>query len=237
MKKWLKTINWYPLIPAILLLGVQLLSYYAAKGLNSGLDPNNFNDYYRIKWSIDDKIPLVKFMSIIYFGSYIWWGISPFLMGKYLTKDRFYRFFLTTLIVHCISFLFYVFYPTYMFERPGLNEVAGTDILSWLTRFIIVSDVPNNLLPSMHSTVSWLAVVPFLFVKDSKVPKKIIVIQIIMALLVFISTVTTRQHYLVDVIVAVILVEVVFFIVKKANWHKGIERWFTQLNTKMGIEK
>lgn len=223
-------IKLYPLLSVLLIFTVHLSLYYLARYLNRTLLIENF---HIIKFKIDNKIPLISYSIIIYFGSYIWWVLSPFLMSKYISKKRYYQFITSAIIVHILTFVIFVLFPTYMVDRPTQIEV--NNIFDKLINFMLTSDKPDNLLPSMHTTVSWLCVVPFLTNKE-KVPIGIKIFQVVFAILVFISTLTTRQHYIIDVIVGIILVEIVFNIIKRQNISNNFETFFTKVNTKLKIE-
>ncbi|CCV64982.1 conserved hypothetical protein [Alteracholeplasma palmae J233] len=227
MIKKLKKINFYPLIPFLFLLLIQNIVYFISKLINHNMY------HHIISWKIDEFVPLWTFMIVVYVGCYIWWGITPLVMGKYLSKKRFYQYVVTVLITHIACILIYITFPTTI-VRP---EIPNTNFFNWLTNLIYKSDVPNNLLPSMHSTISWLCFRPFIKTDKLKAPKWLVLTQFIIAVLVFMSTVTIKQHYIIDVIAAVILVEIIYFIVGKTNWYKPFETFFTKVNKRLKIEK
>lgn len=228
--KYFKTFKLYPLIPFISLLGIQNLMYFGSQILNS-----NFH-YNVVKWPIDNKIPFIPSMSLIYFGCYIFWFTSPMLMGKYLTKERFYRYITALLLSHIICFIIFLIYPTkYVDPRMTIDEVDS--FTKWVCMKIYLRDTPTNLLPSVHTTVSWLCFIPFRFVKDGKVLKKLVWFQGLFAILVLFSTLAVKQHYLIDIIFGVLLVEILFFISNKTNLYKVFMKFFTKINKFFKLEK
>lgn len=105
-------------------------------------------------------------------------------------------------------------YPTTN-TRP---EIVGSDIWAQLMRFLYSMDAADNLFPSIHCLVSWLCYIGIR--GNKKVPQWIRTTFCICAIAVFISTLTTKQHVIYDVVAGVALVEVTYrvskLIVKKA---------------------
>ena len=66
-------------------------------------------------------------------------------------------------------------------------------------------DAADNLFPSIHCLTSWLCIIAV--INQERVPKAYKVISVILAILVCISTITTKQHVIVDVIAGVMLAE------------------------------
>ena len=87
-----------------------------------------------------------------------------------------------------------------------------------LMRFLYSMDAADNLFPSIHCLVSWLCYIGIR--GNKKVPQWIRTTFCICAIAVFISTLTTKQHVIYDVVAGVALVEVTYrvskLIVKKA---------------------
>ncbi len=92
--------------------------------------------------------------------------------------------------------LFYILLPTTM-ER---EEPRG--FLAWGLRIIYRLDAPTNLFPSMHCTLSMICLI-MLFTAD--VPLCLQLINAVFSLLVFTSTLKTKQHVIVDVLSGVLL--------------------------------
>ena len=74
-------------------------------------------------------------------------------------------------------------------------------------------DRASNLFPSIHCLVSWLC---FVGVRGKKhIPKWYQVCSCVMAIAVFVSTLTTKQHVVIDVLGGVILAEVSYWLMGK----------------------
>ena len=79
-------------------------------------------------------------------------------------------------------------------------------------------DAADNLFPSIHCLVSWFC---FLGIKDQKrIPAWYKGVSFVLAVLVFLSTLFTKQHVLVDVAGGVILAQICFMLGQKTEiWH------------------
>ena len=87
-------------------------------------------------------------------------------------------------------------------------EIVGSDIWAQLMRFLYSMDAADNLFPSIHCLVSWLCYIGIR--GNKKVPQWIRTTFCICAIAVFISTLTTKQHVIYDVVAGVILIEVTY---------------------------
>lgn len=214
----------YAIIPLIFCLMVNTLVYNGSMKINS----NRY--HYDFTTSFDQKVPLIPSFLIIYFGCYLFWAVNYILIAKQ-GKEHFYRFQVADVLSRIVCFIFYVFLPTTNI-RP---EIVGDDIfmkgLQWLWQI----DPANNLFPSIHCLVSWFCYIGIRGQK--KVPKWYRVASCIFALLVFISTQVTKQHYIVDVFGGVILAEVSYFIGRKTSLYRLFWRFFDRINRWLGIEE
>lgn len=131
-----------------------------------------------------------------------------------MDKRHCYRFLMADWLAKAVCFICYVVYPTTN-TRP---EIVGSDIWAQLMRFLYSMDAADNLFPSIHCLVSWLCYIGIR--GNKKVPQWIRTTFCICAIAVFISTLTTKQHVIYDVVAGVALVEVTYrvskLIVKKA---------------------
>ena len=162
---------------------------------------------------LDKQIPLIPWTIVIYFGCYIFWIIG-YLYNAAMDKRHCYRFLMADWLAKAVCFICYVVYPTTN-TRP---EIVGSDIWAQLMRFLYSMDAADNLFPSIHCLVSWLCYIGIR--GNKKVPQWIRTTFCICAIAVFISTLTTKQHVIYDVVAGVALVEVTYrvskLIVKKA---------------------
>ena len=125
-----------------------------------------------------------------------------------------YRFFTADLYARIICFLFFVFYPTTN-VRP---ELVGNGIFVQGMRFLYQIDKPVNLFPSIHCMASWFCCIGIR--GDKKVPVWYKIVSVMIAVLVFVSTLVTKQHVIVDVIGGVAVAELTWFVSCRTNGWK-----------------
>lgn len=166
------------------------------------------HEHYVFESALDSKIPLLPFTIVIYFGCYLFWFANYILCSRYDEKQA-KRFLYADLIGKTVCLVCYLFIPTTM-ARP---EISGNDIFSILIRFLYQIDSPDNLFPSIHCFCSWMCYIGMR--GDERYSKKYRIFSMVFALAVCVSTVTTKQHVLIDIPAGVLLAEGSFFLTKK----------------------
>ena len=141
-------------------------------------------------------------------NSAVYWGAPR------LTDTSEYHNFTADLYARIICFLFFVFYPTTN-VRP---ELVGNGIFVQGMRFLYQIDEPVNLFPSIHCMASWFCCIGIR--GDKKVPVWYKIVSVMIAVLVFISTLVTKQHVIVDVIGGVAVAELTWFVSCRTNGWK-----------------
>ena len=182
--------------------------------------------HYDLTSNLDRSIPFVKEWIILYVLFFAF-SLINYIMVSREDKETFFRFATADMLSRVICCIFFILLPTTNI-RP---EVTGHDFCSWLVRFIYASDAPTNLFPSIHCLVSWFC---FLGIKDQKrIPTWYKGVSFTLAVLVFLSTIFTKQHVLVDVAGGVILAQVCFILGQKTElWHI-YERFGTKIEKKI----
>ncbi|CCY70604.1 uncharacterized protein BN508_01112 [Eubacterium sp. CAG:161] len=95
-----------------------------------------------------------------------------------------------------------------------------------MTNLIYTLDSPDNLFPSIHCLESWVCFRGAMRCK--KVGKVYKVIMLILALLVFASTVMVKQHVFVDIIGAILVVEIGLALAKRLNIYKKLDKSYSE---------
>lgn len=155
-----------------------------------------------IKWKIDDVIPFNEKWIIPYWYWYIFIAIAAIAIlvkDKRLCNKTFYVIFTSSL---CNN-LFYLFYQTTV-PRP---IIEGDNFFSKLVLIAYNNDNPINCFPSTHVSVTVVLCI-FLYIAY----KRNIWVQlfnVVSGVLICLSTVFVKQHYVPD-IAAGIIVAVVF---------------------------
>ncbi len=144
-----------------------------------------------IKFAFDDKIPLWPIWAIPYLLSLVWWTGSFVWAFLKMNSVLYKRLIIAMLIVLISSYIVYILYPTYII-RP---EIEGTGWQFDLMRFIYGNDRVYNALPSGHT---YTTVIIMLF-WWKWIPKKRW-LWIGATIVVLLSTLFTRQHYMPDLL-------------------------------------
>ena len=191
------------LMECALTAGVALLwntlVYYGTRWLATSWD------HVDMTLEIDRLIPFLPWTISIYWGCYLFWGINYGLSALQDKAER-NRFFCADMLSRCVCLAFFLLLPTTL-DRP---EVTGTGIWNDLMRALYTIDAPDNLFPSIHCLVSWLCWIGVRNRKD--IPAVYRHFSLIAALAVCVSTVTTKQHVIIDIFGGVLLAELCYWV-------------------------
>lgn len=161
--------------------------------------------HYDMTLSIDRMTPFLPWTITIYWGCFLFW-IAAYLFMAAQKRDVVGRFFLMHFIGELICFIFFVLLPTTNI-RP---EVLGEDIWSSMVRLQYQGDAADNLFPSIHCMVSWICWIGLR--NQQKCPSWCRWGALAFAIAVCISTLTLKQHVIVDVIGAIIIAEISYLL-------------------------
>ena len=173
--------------------------YYGARLLTRG------SIHYSLALNADFTIPYVSWTIMIYWGCFIFWTINYLICMKYDKGDG-YRFILSHFIGEAICFLIFITLPTTMKRaEPGLSGLSNQ-----LVQLTYSFDEANNLFPSIHCFVSWLC---FIGVRNNKhIPCWYRFLSLMMAIAVCISTLTVKQHVIMDVFAGIVVAETAYLL-------------------------
>ena len=182
--------------------------------------------HHNIETGLDRSLPFVPQFLVVYFGCYLFWAVNYILIARQ-ERHRVYQFFTGDFLSRCICLVFFLVYPTTN-TRPVITD-AG--LWNQAALWLYSVDAADNLFPSIHCLVSWFC---FLGIKDQKrIPTWYKGVSFTLAVLVFLSTIFTKQHVLVDVAGGVILAQVCFILGQKTElWHI-YERFGTKIEKKI----
>lgn len=145
--------------------------------------------------ALDGAIPLVPAWALVYGALYLFLIVLPVFVVR--EQEHIRRTFLAYLTVWIAAYVCFVVYPTI---APRGDDVAGEGFAAWGLRFLYSADPPYNCFPSIHvahSFVSALACYPL--------NRRVGSFAIACASLVALSTLFTKQHYVLDVVAGVLL--------------------------------
>ena len=160
--------------------------------------------HYDLTTGFDRKVPLVPWTIVIYFGCYVFWAVNYYLCASQDVQYR-NRFFLADLLAKGVCFVLFLVLPTTN-VRP---EIVGNGIFDQMMRFLYSVDAADNLFPSLHCLTSWLC---WIGVRKQKgIQGWYRRASLVIAVLVCISTLTTYQHVLADVVAGVLIAEICYY--------------------------
>lgn len=180
--------------------------------------------HYNIESRWDLALPFVPQFLIIYFGCYLFWAVNYSMIARQ-DRQSVYQFFTADFISRCVCLVIYLVFPTTN-TRP---VIEGYGFWEQATRLLYGIDAPDNLFPSIHCLISWFCYIGIRGRKE--VPLWYRGASMFFALLVFVSTLLTKQHVMIDVISGVLLAEGCFLIGKKSNLYK----WYEKIGNKMEV--
>ena len=157
---------------------------------------------------LDNIIPFSSIFIIpyIYWYLYIVIGIIFILVDS---RKDYIRTFISFFIGMSVCYIVYYLYPTQI-TRP---IIENGNILNYLVNVIYSIDRPVNCFPSLHVLTTYF-IMRYTKYKDSK--KKFYYTEIT-GILIILSTLFIKQHFIADVISAIILGEITILIVIKID--------------------
>lgn len=188
------------------------LIYYAARQLAA---PWSHHD---LTTTLDRQIPFLPWTVSVYFGAYLFWFVNYSLcaLGDEVRRDR---FFCADFMAKAVCLVLFLALPTAN-VRP---EVTGDGLWSALMRLLYRLDAADNLFPSIHCLASWLS---WIAVRGRReISRAYRIASLIAAVAICFSTLTTRQHVLVDVFGGIALAEFCYALAAK----EGIRSLYSRL--------
>ena len=202
--------------PLVTILAVNCLIYWGSSALTAS------RYHYDFTMAFDRAVPLLPGFVWIYILAFPFWA-AGYMLAARRGKDMFYRFVATDLTIHLICFLIFILVPTTNI-RP---EIAGDTISQKVLLLVYALDggsAPSNLFPSIHCYVSWMCWKGV--AGSSAIPKWYQKFSLVFAVLVIISTQVLKQHYIVDAVLALVLVEFFWRFYQKGQRHNWVVRIF-----------
>ena len=216
-EKYLPT---WAILPLVSIVILNCLIYWGSGMLTASRYHFDFTS------SLDRSVPLIPQFVWIYILAFPFWAAN-YILAAQRGKDGFYRFVATDLTVHIACFVIFLILPTTN-VRP---EISGSTWSEQILRMVYLVDggsSPSNLFPSIHCYVSWLSWRGVR--KSGKIPKWYQHFSLIFAVLIIISTQVLKQHYLVDAIAGVGMVELAWRFYSKGKRHEMFRHFFEKVS-------
>lgn len=148
----------------------------------------------------DQMIPFLSWTVIIYLGWYALYIANYILAASADDKTR-DRFFCADALAKIICFVIFLAFPTTNI-RPVVSDTGFFEKLMMLVYYL---DAPDNLFPSLHCLVGWFCWIGVRKRKDIPITYRIF--SLLAAISICISTLTTKQHVIIDVLSGIALAE------------------------------
>lgn len=152
--------------------------------------------------ALDRAVPLHPSWALIYGALYLFLILLPVLVVRQEWLIR--RTLLAYLMVWLTAYACFFAYPT-VAPRPAAERLAGSGFAVWGLRFLYEADPPFNCFPSLHVAHSFVSAFAC-----SRVNRGLGRVSMLCAALVGVSTLFTRQHYVLDVVAGVGLAGVAY---------------------------
>lgn len=171
-------------------------------------------EFYSMAIPLDDRIPFAPDWVFIYLTVY-----GFFLIPLFYLDDKVQLLILDASqgLALSLSYLTFVVYPVAI-DRP---PVVAADFATWALSLVQAQDPPWNCFPSTHCTACTVAA--FALVRANR---KFAWWAIPSTLAICVSTVMTKQHFVLDVVAGVLLGSVLYlsvtYLVEKTRWGQRI---------------
>lgn len=192
-------------LPLLATLAVNFFAYNASRVWTG----NRF--HFDFTTTVDLAIPVLPWTTIIYLASFLFWIIN-YAIGIMQNSDKAYHFLSSDIFAKICCLIIFTVLPTTNI-RP---EITGTGIFDKLLIFIYSVDAADNLLPSIHCLTSHFCCIAVR--RNDNVPMWYRIFSHVFAIMIYISTLTTRQHIIIDVIAGVLLAEISYHITARTGF-------------------
>lgn len=211
-------VPWYSYVPLIFALLFNTAVYTGSRFIAGGWK------HYNIETSVDRLIPFFAPSVSVYLVCYLFWGINYILIARQ-NKEAVCRFFAGDFISRLICLFFYLVFPTTNVRPEVVPEGFWNQVMIWLYSV----DAADNLFPSIHCLVSWFCYIGIRGRKD--IPVWYQRFSLIFAIMICISTLTTKQHVIADVAGGILAAEICLRIGKRPAVWRGYQKVLDKANS------
>jgi hypothetical protein len=223
----IKNVLW-PTVASVIFGLCYLFTYFGSRLITNTYPPSSF---FEFNSPLDAKIPLVSPFIIFYLMCYLIIPLSSYyilLIGG--GEKGIIKFIFVILIVCALSFIFFVTVPNEV-PHPWTNDnhPANMHPLDKALMWMYDNDQASNGMPSLHNAFAWILVCFAVF--SIKIQWRYIVPTTLLAIMVSLSTLFCKEHYIADVIFTIPLVAFIAYLVIKRN--KLSDRTFDFFDSKL----
>lgn len=158
------------------------------------------------KLEVDNFIPFISSFIIIYMSFFILIPLTLFLLFRKSSQGFTRRILIIFILTLIYSYIIYFFFQTYA-DRPS---ILSQGLFNYWVSLLYLKDAPFSSFPSIHASLSTIASIVWLREKWKLYPWVIA-----WALLIILSTVLIKQHYLADILGGATLALVISYLCLK----------------------
>ena len=169
----------------IFIIGYFSVSYLVTNWLN------DFRSHYNeVAFPFESQIPFIPLFILGYIFAYLSVVFLYFLIDD---MDLFRRTFVAYFALTTFACLIFMIFPVKMHFRPSLESLPADGIIADIVRAFFIVDRPNNAFPSLHVGYPMLSAISVW--KTRPIWRWIL---LGMTIVVAVSVVLVKQHYIVD---------------------------------------
>ena len=217
----------YAILPLCLTGLTNLLAYQGAKLFQLLFGAENAVDVTSV---FDSATPFEPAWVLVYIGTYLFWFYQYTRVAKESPRMA-CQLAVADAVAKLICLFFFIVFPTTN-VRP---TVEGSGVIPFLMRAIYFLDTPTNLFPSIHCFVAYLGTRYLFACKTLRFKPLTCAACCIGTLLVFASTLLTKQHVLLDVVGGIAVSEIGWLVARFTKLPQKLEPLAQAFaNTKLG---
>jgi len=160
---------------------------------------------YDLSISLDKTLPAIPFFWLFYFLAYVQW-VGSYIFHSRTNVKMCYHMVTADTIAKLLCLVFFIVLPTRIVRPP----LEGEGFFVWVTNFFYSIDEPINLFPSIHCLESYMCFRTAMMLPKKNIPY--IALQGVFAILVFLSTIFIKQHFIVDIFAGMLVGEIGIFL-------------------------
>lgn len=188
---------------AFLYLPLYLLAFFTLETVVS-----TDSEYTLIECALDDLIPFCEIFIIPY---YLWFVyiVATFVYFFFADRRDFFRLCLFLFTGMTICLIIYAIWPNGHTLRPDLTEIGRDNIFIRLLSGLYTADTSTNVCPSIHTLNSigaCIAIYHSKTLREQKYGRAVRIGTLVLTIAICLSTVFLKQHSILDVFAAMVLV-------------------------------
>jgi membrane-associated phospholipid phosphatase len=174
--------------------------------------PHSLYEIHRFELTtIDQNIPFLPWTIWIYVSGLIYMPIAYHFNRSVVSINKHAYTFSSLVILSSTIFWFYpTVYPRELFPVPDSTNEPTYLLLTWIRQI----DSPTNCTPSLHVSIAYLLALGF-----REISKKYFPWIFLWASLIALSTLTVKQHYVVDVLAGIAVAILLHFLFRIRKVH------------------